>query len=165
MKKTSSFILITLLHFSAFSQTTLLKNINGYTLNNSDQLIQFSAIQFTDDKVDRVFSTTKTLPHENIQVIDGQGKTLLPGLIDAHGHVLSYGLSLMQVNLNGVLSEQAAVQRAIDFHQENKKSQWLLGRGWNQVLWKEKQFPQAISLDEYFKNTPIWFKRIDGHAG
>jgi len=40
-----------------------------------------------------------------------------------------------------------------------------LGRGWNQVLWKNQQYPQAISLDEYFKNTPIWFKRIDGHAG
>lgn len=165
MKKISSFILIALVHFSSFSQTTLLKNINGYTLNESNQLIQFSAIQFTDDKVDQLFASKNTQPTKKILVIDGQGKTLLPGLIDAHGHVLSYGLSLMQVNLNGVLSEQAAVQRAIDFHHENKNSQWLLGRGWNQVLWKEKRYPQAVSLDEYFKNTPIWFRRIDGHAG
>jgi len=165
MKKTSSFILIALLHFSAFAQTTLLKNINGYTLNDSGKLIQFSAIQFTDDKVEQIFSDKSALPKKNARVIDGQGKTLLPGLIDAHGHVLSYGLSLMQVNLNGVLSEQDAVQKAIDFHQTNKKSQWLLGRGWNQVLWKNQQYPKAVSLDEYFKNTPIWFKRIDGHAG
>lgn len=165
MKKIISFILISLVHFSAFSQTTLLKNINGYTLNAAGQLIQFSAIQFTQDKVDELFSSDDALPKEGIQIIDGQGKTLLPGLIDAHGHVLSYGLSLMQVNLNGTLSEQAAVQRAIDFYQDNKESQWLLGRGWNQVLWESKQYPQAVSLDEYFKNTPIWFKRIDGHAG
>lgn len=165
MKKTSSFILIALLHFSAFAQTTLLKNINGYTLNDSGKLIQFSAIQFTDDKVEQLFTDKHTLPNKRTRVIDGQGKTLLPGLIDAHGHVLSYGLSLMQVNLNGALSEQDAVQRAIDFHQTNKKSQWLLGRGWNQVLWKDQQYPKAVSLDEYFKNTPIWFKRIDGHAG
>lgn len=165
MKKTSSFILIALLHFSAFAQTTLLKNINGYTLNDSGKLIQFSAIQLTDDKVEQIFSNESTLPQTNTHVIDGQGKTLLPGLIDAHGHVLSYGLSLLQVNLNGVLSEQAAVQRAIDFHREGQKSQWLLGRGWNQVLWQDQQYPTAVSLDEYFKNTPIWFKRIDGHAG
>lgn len=165
MKKITYFILIALVHFSSFSQTTLLKNINGYTLNKTEQLIQFSAIQFTNDKIDKLYSAEAILPTENITIIDGQGRTLLPGLIDAHGHVLSYGLSLMQVNLNGVLSEQAAVQRAIDFHKKNKKVNWLLGRGWNQVLWKSNQYPQAVSLDEYFKNTPIWFKRIDGHAG
>jgi len=165
MKKIISFILITLVHFSSFSQTTLLKNINGYTLNEAGQLIQFSAIQFTNDKVDKLFSSNDMLPKKDIQIIDGHNNTLLPGLIDAHGHVLSYGLSLMQVSLNGVLSEQAAVKRAIDFHQDNKDSQWLLGRGWNQVLWEGKQYPQAVSLDEYFKNTPIWFRRVDGHAG
>ena len=165
MKKISAFIFTTLIHFSCLAQTTLFKNINGYTLDDSNQLIQFSAIQFTDDKIDKLFNSTETLPQENILIIDGHGKTLLPGLIDAHGHVLSYGQSLMQVDLNGVLSEQEAIQRAVDYHQKNKGSTWLLGRGWNQVLWKNKQYPQAISLDEYFKNTPIWFKRIDGHAG
>ena len=120
MKKIISFILIALVHFSSFSQTTLLKNINGYTLNEADQLIQFSAIQYTDDKVDQLFTSNINLPKQGMQIIDGNGKTLLPGLIDAHGHVLSYGLSLMQVDQNGVLSEEAAVQRAINFHQKNK---------------------------------------------
>jgi len=165
MKKTFCFFLIVLVHFSSFSQTTLLKNINGYTLNEAGQLIQFSAIQFTDDKVDQLFSSNNIQTKKDVAIIDGHGKTLLPGLIDSHGHILSYGLSLMQVNLNGVKSEQAAVQRAIDFHQKNKEPQWLLGRGWNQVLWESKQYPKAVSLDEYFKNTPIWFKRVDGHAG
>ena len=165
MKKFSTFVLIALVHFPSFSQTTLFKNINGYSLNNSGTLIQFSAIQFTDDKIDKLFTTKDKLPQTNIQVIDGQGKTLLPGLIDSHGHVLSYGESLMQVNLNGVLSEQSAIQRAIDFHKSNQDSQWLLGRGWKQVLWEKKQYPQAISLDEYFKNTLIWFEKVDGHAG
>lgn len=165
MKKIVTFLFVTLIHFSAFSQTSLLKNINGYTLDDNAQLIRFSAIQFTDDKVDKLFTTNDFLPSKDIKIIDGKGQTLLPGLIDAHGHVLSYGLSLMQVNLNGTLSEQEAVQRAIDFDQKNKGSQWLLGRGWNQVLWEGQQYPKAVSLDEYFKNTPIWFKRVDGHAG
>ena len=165
MKKIISLILFSFIHFSAFAQTTLLSNINGYTLNETGKLLQFSAIQFTDDKIDKLFTSNDTLPNKGIQIINGQGKTLLPGLIDAHGHVLSYGLSLMQVNLNSALSEQAAVQLAINFHQKNKEVEWLLGRGWNQVLWEKKQFPQAVSLDEYFKNTPIWFKRVDGHAG
>ncbi len=41
----------------------------------------------------------------------------------------------------------------------------MLGRGWNQVLWQNKNFPQAASLDEYFKDIPVWFRRVDGHAG
>jgi len=165
MKKLISFILVALTQFSTFSQTTLVNNINGYTLNEADQLIQFSAIQFTDDKVDKIFTSNSVTPTKDIKVIDGEGRTLIPGLIDAHGHVLSYGLSLMQVNLSGVSSEQAAVKLAINFHKKNKDVQWLLGRGWNQVLWENKQYPKAVSLDEYFKNTPIWFRRVDGHAG
>ncbi|WP_159819727.1 amidohydrolase [Colwellia sp. 20A7] len=165
MKKIILFTLLTIVHFPTFSQTTLLKNINGYTLNKTGDLIQFSAMQFTDDKIDQLFTSDDKLPMQDVQEIDGHGKTLLPGLIDAHGHVLAYGLSLMQVNLNNVLSEQEAVQLAINFRKKNKNGQWLLGRGWNQVLWEGQQYPAAISLDEYFKNTPVWFSRIDGHAG
>lgn len=168
---------ILLFSFTLKAETTLVKNIHGYTLagKQNNTLVHFRALQFTDDKIDAIFLANEPLPSKDqqqsqqINIIDGQGKTLLPGLIDAHGHVLSYGLSLMQVDLTGVTSEQAAVDRAIRFHQnlvkEGKNLQWILGRGWNQVLWQGKQFPRAISLNEYFKDIPVWFRRIDGHAG
>ncbi len=166
MKKQILFIITLLINFSALADSILFKNINGYTLNSKGKMIQFSAVQFTNDKIDKLFTKTEALPsNTNLKIIDGEGKTLLPGLIDAHGHVLAYGLSLMQVNLNESKSEQEAVNRAITFHKNNKDTQWLLGRGWNQVIWKNKQYPNAVSLDEYFKDKPIWFKRIDGHAG
>ncbi len=150
----------------ALAQTTLYYNINGYTLDATGTLRQFSAIQFTNEKIDHLFTQDDNLPNSGkINKINGQGKTLLPGLIDAHGHVLSYGLSLMQVDLTNTKSEQEAIQRARNFYQQNKVTTWLLGRGWNQELWQSKQFPQATHLDEYFKDIPIWFKRIDGHAG
>jgi len=153
-------------------KTTLYYNVKGYTLLKTGELQRFKAIQFTEDKIDKVFLADDKLPINNDTIIkiNGKGKTMLPGLIDAHGHVLSYGLSLLQVDLTGVTSEQAAVNRAIEFSKSNQQTKnnnthWLLGRGWNQVLWQNKQFPHATSLDEYFKNTPIWFNRIDGHAG
>jgi len=150
----------------ALAQTTLYYNINGYTLDATGTLRQFSAIQFTNEKIDHLFTQDDNLPNSGkINKINGQGKTLLPGLIDAHGHVLSYGLSLMQVDLTNTKSEQEAIQRSRNFYQQNKVTTWLLGRGWNQELWQSKQFPQATHLDEYFKDIPIWFKRIDGHAG
>jgi len=166
MTKTLIFIIFLFVHTSSLASSILLKNINGYTLNNTGKLVQFSAIQFTQDRIDKLFKATETLPISNtLTIIDGKGKTLIPGLIDAHGHVLAYGLSLVQVNLNDSKSEEEAVKRAINFHKNNKDTQWLLGRGWNQVLWKSQQYPNAVSLDEYFKDKPIWFRRVDGHAG
>ncbi|MDP2380080.1 MAG: hypothetical protein Q8M35_06265, partial [Pseudohongiella sp.] len=101
---------------SAPQTSTLLTNVNGYTMNSNRELVQFTALQFTGDTVDRVFSATDTLPEdESLTVIDGEGKTLLPGLIDAHGHILNYGLSLLRVDMTGTRSEAEAVQRVIEF--------------------------------------------------
>lgn len=80
---------LTGLSASTVAQTTLVHDVNGYTLVGG-KLQTFNAIQFTDDKIDRLFTKDQTLPSaSNIATIDGKGKTLLPGLIDAHGHVLS----------------------------------------------------------------------------
>jgi len=149
----------------ALAQTTIIKNVQGYTLEDS-KLRQFSAIQFTDDKIDKLFTESEKYPQNNDwQIIDGKGATLLPGLIDAHGHVLSYGQSLMKADLVGTTSEKQAVQRTVDYAKQNKSLNWVTGRGWNQVQWPSKTFPSAKSLDEYFPNTPVWLRRIDGHAG
>jgi len=169
MKKITNLACITLcsalISQLAFAQSTLIKNVQGYTLEG-DKLIKFSAIQFTDDKIDQTFNDEQELPQSSkITIIDGQGKTLLPGLIDAHGHILSYGLSLMQANVGGTFSEDSAVKAAVNYAEENPDITWVQGRGWNQVQWLNKQFPTASSLDEYFPNTPVWLRRVDGHAG
>ncbi len=170
MKKTSTLLSYIAISFSlvsqlAFAETTIITNVQGYTLDG-DKLKQFSAIQFTDDNIDRTFDETPKLPRSSeIKIIDGQGKTLLPGLIDAHGHILSYGLSLLQADLGGTLSEDLAVKAAIDYAKANANITWVQGRGWNQVQWPNKQFPTAKSLDKYFPNTPVWLRRVDGHAG
>ena len=157
-----SFSLVTQL---ALAETTLITNVQGYTLDG-DKLKQFSAIQFTDDKIDRTYNDAQKLPQSTeIKIIDGQGKTLLPGLIDAHGHILSYGLSLLQANLSGTLSEGSAVNAAVNYAKANPDITWIQGRGWNQVQWSNKQFPTAKSLDKYFPETPVWLRRVDGHAG
>ena len=162
-------ILITTLTFSLsspflFAQTTLIKNIQGYTLNTTE-FQQFSAIQFTDDKIDRVFTTNESINEQvHWKIIDGKGATLLPGLIDAHGHVLSYGESLLQVDLVNSQTEHHAVIRTVTFAKKNPQSIWIKGRGWNQVQWPSKEFPTAKSLDKYFPDKPVLLERVDGHA-
>ncbi|MCP5348202.1 MAG: amidohydrolase [Gammaproteobacteria bacterium] len=149
-----------------FGQSTLMVNINGYSVDADENLQHFTALQFTGDTLDRVFTEGETLPaDEGITRIDGAGLTLLPGLIDAHGHILSYGLSLLRVDLTGTESEQEAVQRVQEFQAANPDLAWIQGRGWNQVLWDTRAFPSAASLDGLSMERPVWLSRVDGHAG
>ncbi|MGX9462877.1 amidohydrolase [Shewanella sp. A14] len=149
---------------NSVAQTTLVHDVNGYSVVNG-KLETFNAIQFTDDKIDQVYRQTPPLPTDAaITVINGQGKTLLPGLIDAHGHVLGYGLSLLTADLTNTNSEKQAVERAQGFSKNNPTDGWLIGRGWNQELWDSKQFPTKESLDKAFSANPVSFGRVDGHA-
>ncbi|XQW86133.1 amidohydrolase [Thalassotalea piscium] len=158
--------LISILYIcNAIAATTIIDNVKGYTITNN-QLQRFHAIQFTNDKIDKLFShNDKVIPSKNVNIINGQGKTLLPGLIDAHGHVLGYGLSLLTADLSGTTSEQDAVNRTIRYAKKNPKLTWVHGHGWNQVKWDSNAFPTAQSLDKAFPNQPVWLSRIDGHAG
>ncbi len=149
---------------AAVADTTLVTNVNGYTLNAQRQLQQFTALQFTDDHIDRLFAADDRLPESVDQVIDGQGRTLIPGLVDSHGHVLNYGLSLLRVDLTGTGTEQEAAQRVADFAATNPELEWIQGRGWNQVLWDKNSFPGAASLDAVVTDRPVWLSRVDGHA-
>lgn len=168
MKKNSllfAAVFITLHGQLIFADTTLYSNVNGYTLNSNRELVKFSAVQFTDDRIDRLYSHDDELPGKVDSIVNGKGQTLIPGLIDAHGHVLSYGLSLLRVDLVGTTSEQEAVQRVVDFLAGSEQLDWVQGRGWNQVLWESNAFPLASSLDEVISQKPIWLSRVDGHAG
>ena len=147
------------------AQTTLITNIEGYTINGKS-LERFSSIAFTDDKIDRLYSSEEQLPTEkNLTVIDGKGKTLIPGLIDSHGHILSYGLSLLRADLVNTTSAQDAINKTLNYAKNNTELTWIQGRGWNQTQWPSNAFPTAASLDKYFPDQPVWLARVDGHAG
>lgn len=165
MKKIISAIIGIVVTFTAFAETKIIHNIKGYTMKEG-KLSSFSALQFTGDTIDKTFSNNQPLPNnKDITYIDARGATLLPGLIDAHGHVLNYGLALQTVDLVNTTSEQDAVNRIVKFLDNNKRQGWIQGRGWNQVQWPSKEYPSTSSLDKLFPDTPIFLSRIDGHAG
>jgi predicted amidohydrolase YtcJ len=91
--------------------------------------------------------------------------TVVPGLIDAHGHVLGQGQALMTARLNGASSIEEVITRLQDFAKDLPEDVWLIGRGWDQNLWPGKAFPTAADLDEAFPDRPVWLERVDGHAG
>ena len=97
--------------------------------------------------------------------IDAGNATVIPGLIDAHGHVAGLGQSQMQADLVGAGSKEEVLRRLRAFAADLPDGAWLLGRGWDQNDWPERTFPTAADLDAAFPRRPVWLTRIDGHAG
>lgn len=93
------------------------------------------------------------------------GQTVVPGLIDAHGHLMNLGHALLRANLMGASSKAEIVERLRQHAQDLPPGAWLLGRGWDQTLWPEAEFPTAADLDAHFPDRPVWLERVDGHAG
>jgi len=170
MKNAFLFLFVTLLMLAcseAEKDGFLLHNVNGYTLNDAGELLEFDAIAVENGRV----KATGTLDEleaegtEGLNRIDGEGKTLLPGLIDAHTHVMGLGIRELDVNVAGIRSLEETLQKISDFAEVNPDRQWVLGRGWNQVLWEENEFPSAADLDAVISDRPVFLTRVDGHAG
>jgi predicted amidohydrolase YtcJ len=143
---------------------TLVHNVSGYTLHQG-RLQRFAALEFDAGRVTRLYSTEAEAGASKAGTrVDGGGATLLPGLIDAHGHIAALGRALGTVDLVGSASESEAARRVAAFAARNPGDGWLLGRGWNQVLWPGKSFPARAALDAAAKDRPVALARVDGHA-
>ena len=147
------------------SETTVLTNINGYSFDNARELEQFTTLVFDSGKVVAIGDDRLLQNFADATIIDGQGKTLIPGITDAHGHVSSLGYTLLQIDLRDTNSARQAATQIAAYAKEKPYLKWIRGRGWNQVLWPGQQFPSAKILDELVSDRPIWLERIDGHAG
>jgi predicted amidohydrolase YtcJ len=140
----------------------IIHNINGYDLNGN-QVERFSVLVIQNGKVlakgDDSLLETYDFPRR-----DGGGLTLLPGLIDAHAHIMGLGNALMSVDLMGASTKEEALSRIKAFADANPNQEWIVGRGWNQTLWPENAFPTAADLDAILPERPVALERVDGHA-
>jgi len=96
-------------------------------------------------------------------VVNLQGKFVYPGWIDSHCHFYGYGLDLNEVDLTGTASQEGIISR-IKESREGNGAGWIIGRGWDQNDWPVTDFPDKHFLDKYFPDTPVFLKRVDGHA-
>jgi predicted amidohydrolase YtcJ len=147
------------------SAETALFNISGYTSTDKGTR-SFDVLVIGDDgRVVATGAADVLDDYPDATRIDGGGRTVLPGLIDAHAHIFNFGLLQSQLNLVGSPSLDDAVSRISSFAKEQPHARWILGRGWNQVLWPVKEFPRAADIDKAVADRPVWLRRIDGHAG
>ncbi|MES2319581.1 MAG: amidohydrolase [Pseudomonadota bacterium] len=150
----------------AAQAATVIDNANGYTLDSKNKLVRFASMAFDDKgKIIALGSAAQTRAKAPAaRHLDLHGKTVIPGLIDAHGHVFGLGEQLSQLDLAGSASLADALKAAADYARANPSHAWLRGRGWNQEIWKLGRFPTAAELDAVVADRPIWLERVDGHA-
>jgi predicted amidohydrolase YtcJ len=146
---------------------TVIDNANGYTLNAKGDVVQFTSLAFDDKGRIIAVGAAKDVAAKapNAKHVDLQGRTMLPGLIDAHGHVFGLGAMLTQLDLSTSASLDGALKAIGDYARANPQQAWVRGRGWNQEIWKLGRFPTAKELDGAVADRPVWLERVDGHAG
>ncbi|HYG15260.1 MAG TPA: amidohydrolase family protein [Bacteroidia bacterium] len=141
---------------------TILFNATFYTLN--DSLPKTEAIAIKDGKILAAGLKTEIFnAYEPTDTQDLKGAFVYPGFIDGHAHFYGLGVFTSRADLTGSQSFDEVLQRVQKFAESNNEP-WLQGRGWDQNLWENKQFPDKARLDKLFPDRPVLLKRVDGHA-
>ncbi|UAB79132.1 amidohydrolase [Erythrobacter sp. SCSIO 43205] len=155
---------------AAFSTThahanTLIYNVNGITIDEEGKVIRFAELVFDDEGIiTHVLERAEERPQDIDFAMDGEGQVLLPGMIDAHVHVMDIGFAALTLDLSDTGSLEEALAKIAQFAEDNPGRPWILGRGWNQEKWGLGRFPTAAELDAVVSDRPVWLERADNHA-
>lgn len=145
-----------------YNADLLVKNALVYTVDSNFTIAQ--AFVVSAGKIVAV-GDTDSLDKKYLarEVVDAGGHAVYPGFIDAHSHFYDYGTGLQQADLTNTHSWQEIVDTVNSYARRNTDG-WVVGNGWDQNLWKNKQFPTKGKLDSLFPVRPVLLERVDGHA-
>lgn len=156
------FLLISCDQKNKISVDTIITDATIYSVNNSFGMA--SAMAIDKGKIVAIGTNGEIAKkYESKNTIEAEGKFIYPGLIDAHCHFYSYGLSLQEADLRGTKSMDEIITRLKVF-QKDKNPTFIVGNGWDQNDWKVKKYPTKAELDAVFPDIPVVLNRVDGHA-
>ncbi|MDX1548221.1 MAG: amidohydrolase, partial [Rhodothermales bacterium] len=169
MKRLTLFSVLALAPLLAYAQADfVLHNARIYTVDEAQPMAQALAVR--GERILMVGSDAQVLgAYPEAERRDAGGRAVIPGLIDAHAHLMGQGVAMLQVDLVGTGSVGEIIERMRDFEQTLPAGAWLTGRGWDQNDWPAAAdgthpFPTRQDLDAAFPDRPVWLRRIDGHA-
>ena len=153
------------LHAQSRPADLIVINAHVYTVDDARPVV--SAMAVRDGRIAFTGSVREAmaLKGTGTRVIDAGGRTIIPGMVDAHAHLLGLGQSLRSVPLYGAKSYDEVIARVVARANGVAPGQWILGRGWDQNQWGDTRFPSHEALSRALPNNPVYLTRVDGHAG
>lgn len=142
----------------------IVTNARVYTVDDTRPLIEAFAVR--DGKFVFTGSTREALllKGASTRMLDAGGRTIIPGMIDAHAHLAGLGGTLRSVDLVGTKSLDEVVKRVAERAKTLPSGTWITGRGWDQNDWADTRFPNHEKLSEAVPDHPVALTRVDGHA-
>jgi predicted amidohydrolase YtcJ len=151
---------------SALSPEPRLKAFVGGTLidGNGCPPTRDSVVVIENERIAVVGKRGQVEIPEGTEIIDISGKTLIPGLIDAHLHFLMMGMRMIRtVNLRQTKSIKEAQNEIMGKLSQTKKGEWVLGRGWDDSKWEDRRYINKWDLDPFSPDHPVVLTRVCGH--
>lgn len=147
--------------------------LHGKVITMDSQKRMVQAVALKDNKILAVGSSrkVKSLAGPNTRVVDLEGRTMMPGLYDAHSHFPGSGIvALYRVDLNsppmGTMENIGDIVKALKKESSQiSPGKWIVGRGYDDTLLEEKRHPSRYDLDKASTDHPIWIKHTSGHLG
>lgn len=143
----------------------VLTNGRIYTVDPDRPVARAMAVR--DGKVAFVGSDSGALALRGggTRVVDLAGRTVIPGMVDAHAHFLGLGEMLASVDLRGTRSYDEVIARVVAKARTTPSGTWIEGRAWDQNDWGNTAFPTHEALSRAVPDHPVYLTRVDGHAG
>ncbi len=143
--------------------TLIIKNANIWTIDENSPRAEFVAIYL--DTIMKVGNGNdfSDLVGPNTIVIDANGRSVIPGFIDAHTHIAWNGLNKVYLDLSETKSIDEVVDLVKKEIEKKKSGEWIIGRAWDQSKWVEKRYITAADLDPVSPNNPVKLRHVSGH--
>jgi len=140
--------------------------VNGRVYTVDDSHPRASAFAVRNGRIVFVGSDREAryLAGPRTRIVDAGGRTVIPGMVDAHAHLLGLGTSLRNVQLAGSKTYDEVIAKVVERAKTAKPGEWILGRGWDQNLWPDRKFPTHEALSRAVPDHPVVLTRVDGHA-
>lgn len=143
----------------------IVTNARIYTADEAHPLAQAFAVR--DGRIVFVGSQREadTFKGASTRVVDAAGRTVIPGMVDAHAHFAGLAQKLRSVDLVGTRSYDEVIARVVERAKTLPRGTWIEGRGWDQNAWGDTRFPTHEKLTAAVPDHPVYLTRVDGHAG
>ena len=142
----------------------IVTNARIYTADDSRPLVEAFAVRGNRIVFTGSAREAATLKGAATRVVDAGGRTVIPGMVDAHAHFAGLAQTLRAVDLVGTKSVTEVIARVQAKAATLPKGTWITGRGWDQNAWGDTRFPTHDALSAAVPDHPVLLTRVDGHA-